>query len=1483
MTDSGPLELIGYHNPTGTLPAFLVAVFASGPQANTFYAQILASDGRVEQFVTTSLRRDELMPVRPDRIEQRVRDEGWWAFALAGDEIIAGRADAVRVRLRAQLDDPRLAGNDFVMLEVAPFVDDPGREEEALRRIYQRMRAEQPEEAEFWRDVSILLPPIKKGLRGLPPDADILETFPRLVDDATIRVEGDTPLLLMREPLLAFCQRWKARFRMAMAEADRLARALDLKPVEAAGRGDRTAAVAEPARQEASPAFSSGFSGGFAAASPTRRKSLLADLKRQLKLLEDDIRVRNTVPDVLAVKDFLDLPDVNGDGGRLKPDWDAARSAGRTALPFAEWREAEITQAAVHWLLSCVFVRFCEDNGLIATPLLAGPSTGRLEAARWQHDEFFRRNPRLSDRDYLINAFETVERQPGMSPLFDRRHNPVWRLQPSGDGAAALLAFFQRIEPATGALIHDFTAPGLDTRFLGDLYQDLSEAARDRYALLQTPDFVEAFILDRTLEPAIAEFGLAEVRMIDPTCGSGHFLLGAFHRLLGHWRREQPTAPVRELVQRALDAVHGVDLNPFAVAIARFRLMVAALEACGIARLADAPTFRTNLACGDSLLHGRHFGKMAFQLDDGSEAKVLRHVYQSEDAEDLARILGQQYHAVVGNPPYITVKDKALNEAYRSLFTSCHMKYALSVPFIERFFDLGFDGRRQTWETLMWQELGRPTAFSGYLGLIVANSFMKREFGSKLIEQVLPTLDLTDIIDTAGAYIPGHGTPTCILFGRNRAPVGETLKAVLGIKGEPGKPADPARGLVWRAIVNQIDAPGSESAFITVSTPKRSVFAKHPWSIGGGGAVELKEHMEKIAKKTLVSVVNEIGFASFSGADEAFVSDAASLNRRLVPKKFQKPLVTGELVLDWIEFSGDWAIAPYDHELSLVDITELGQLSLIQWPLRRTLKSTMSFGGQTKQDLGMPWWGWYRWISQRLLCPRLISFAFVATHNHFVCHRELKAFQRTAPIIQLPESASEDFRVSLVATLNSSAACYWMKQVFQNRGSTVDERGARQRTSPFEDFYEFTGTGLKSFPLPNSYPLDLAREIDNLAHEFSIRLPDAVVAQGTPTLGRLHDAKKQATQVRKAMIAWQEESDWRYYHLYGVLKEPVEYRYPPDLRINLGERAFEIVMARQMARGELQTSWFERHRSKPITELPEHWPEEYKKVVEERIRLIETDRFINLLERPEYKRRWAMEPWEELEKKALKGWLLDRLELPRYWEHGELITTARLADLALDDPDFLQVAELYEGTSAVDVPTLVATLVRGEAVPFLPVLRYADTGLRKRAQWEETWALQRREDAGETIAEIPVPPKYRSADFLDSVFWRLRGPLDVAKERFIAYPGLSRDTDGSLTIAWAGWDHLHQARALAAHLIQLKEQAGWTADRLTPLLAGLLDLVPWLKQWHNDLDPTYGTRMGDYFQDFVAAEAREAGLTLDTVRAWTPAATTKRGRRKGGG
>ena len=151
---------------------------------------------------------------------------------------------------------------------------------------------------------------------------------------------------------------------------------------------------------------------------------------------------------------------------------------------------------------------------------------------------------------------------------------------------------------------------------------------------------------------------------------------------------------------------------------------------------------------------------------------------------------------------------------------------------------------------------------AGYVGMITANSFMKREFGKKLIEEFLPRIDLTHVIDTSGAYIPGHGTPTVILFGRHRAPVGHEVRAVLGIRGEPSTPDDPAQGQVWRSIVEHLDNGGSQNEFVSVTNVPRQTFAKHPWSIGGGGAVELKENRD-VRRIDFEEVVTSIGCASF--------------------------------------------------------------------------------------------------------------------------------------------------------------------------------------------------------------------------------------------------------------------------------------------------------------------------------------------------------------------------------------------------------------------------------------------------------------------------------------------------------------------------------------------------------------------------------------------------------------------------------------------
>jgi hypothetical protein len=134
---------------------------------------------------------------------------------------------------------------------------------------------------------------------------------------------------------------------------------------------------------------------------------------------------------------------------------------------------------------------------------------------------------------------------------------------------------------------------------------------------------------------------------------------------------------------------------------------------------------------------------------------------------------------------------------------------------------------------------------------------------------------------------------------------------------------------------------------------------------------------------------------------------------------------------------------------------------------------------------------------------------------------------------------------------------------------------------------------------------------------------------------------------------------------------------------------------------------------------------------------------------------------------------------------------------------------------------------------------------------------------------IPVPPKYTSADFLKTDFWRLRGKLDVPKERWISYPYCSTESDPTLVVGWAGWNHLEQATALVAYY-DARKREGWDAKRLTPLLAGLDQLLPWIHQWHPEIDKEFGETAGQSFQTMLEHDAHELGLTLEDIRTWTP-------------
>ena len=1171
------------------------------------------------------------------------------------------------------------------------------------------------------------------------------------------------------------------------------------------------------------------------------RVALLARLKPLVVALEESILAR--VGEMPEIAEHLEL-----EHGR-------AVAAERTAMSHEDWREGEITQAAVAWVLGCVFVRFMEDNGLIDQSLICGPGERRA-AALGHREEYFRAHPADSDREYLEACFRAVASFPAVAALFDERHNPLWLLGPAADGARLLRETFAAIDPDTGLLEHDFSDPDLGTRFLGDLYQDLSEAAKKRYALLQTPDFVESFILDRTLDPAIDEFGLEEVRLIDPTCGSGHFLIGAFGRLFARWRDREPGTDLAVLAQRSLDQIAGVDLNPYATAIARFRLVITVLRVCGIARLDEAPALEMHLATGDSLLHGPLPSDGATMLFDSNRLNLnVAHVFESEDAPQLKSILGRGYHAVVGNPPYIAVKDSALRDAYRLRYASCHGKYVLTVPFMERFFELakvpGDNGRYR----------------AGFVGKITGNNFMRREFGAPLVERFLPSVDLHTVIDASGAYIPGHGTPTILLFGTSRPPVTTTLRVIDGIRGEPSQPADPASGLVWSSIEALVDRPGEQNRFVRSSNVERVALLTHPMTLGVGRG--LRRRLDE--GTALSEIIAGSGIDAVTLEDDVFGLDSEATFKRVTQQAHTpRRLVDGSDIRDWATGGTGVAIDPYAD----------GQPSLEQAPQKflwfwRTNLSANLFFGKTKLDRGLPWFAYgHRAPADNRI---RISWGEVATHNHFVLDRGGKIFKQTAPVIKLPTGATEEEHLALLGVLNSSVACFWLKQVCHSKGGGGIGGGIAEEA--WEQFFQFASTRVQELPAPPKESSAIAEGLDRLAWRRASLLDNLATSPAAALLvDHLAALRARDSQLTARLVSLQEELDWQTLAAYELVPDGLRVLGKHAPPIALGERAFEIVLARQVEAGEAETTWFERHGSTPITKIPSSWPDEYRDAVECRVSLIESDPDIGLIERPEHKRRWNGAPWEERQRQALTTLALDALEDRHLWSDLRPRSTAELADVLRRQPVMVEALGLLAEHKDSDIATIVRRLVVDAAVPHVAAQRLTDRGLAKHAVWKRVWDFQRAEDRGENIAAIPIPPKYAPADFRSATFWKHRGKLGVPKERFVLIPGAQRGADTSPVVGWAGWDERDLARALAGRITELLDQDAAEAPRLIPLLAGVLELLPWIHQWHPDSDPVFGGRPGQYFEDWLDGQLAELGVTRETLRSWRPPTPT-RGRR----
>lgn len=240
----------------------------------------------------------------------------------------------------------------------------------------------------------------------------------------------------------------------------------------------------------------------------------------------------------------------------------------------------------------------------------------------------------------LLRRLREMESQFGwMNSALETRDLWAWRL----DASTEYFASFLRVVAKTWGRF-DFSRIGREGHGPGDLLKTLYQnifPRQYRHALGEyyTPDWLVEQLLDE-----VGYEGAPGVRLLDPACGSGGFLVAAIRRLKssGSLRSHHGGLSGEVLLHHILSSVVGIDVNPLAVLTARANYLIAILDLLSGDGGFDVPVF-----WGDSIL-GRHDG-----LPGGTEG----------------------FDCVVGNPPWIAWDD--LPKQFRQATQPLWQRYGL--------------------------------------------------------------------------------------------------------------------------------------------------------------------------------------------------------------------------------------------------------------------------------------------------------------------------------------------------------------------------------------------------------------------------------------------------------------------------------------------------------------------------------------------------------------------------------------------------------------------------------------------------------------------------------------------------------------------------------------------------------------------------------------------------------------------------------------
>ncbi|MFH1336392.1 MAG: N-6 DNA methylase, partial [Candidatus Zixiibacteriota bacterium] len=257
---------------------------------------------------------------------------------------------------------------------------------------------------------------------------------------------------------------------------------------------------------------------------------------------------------------------------------------------------------------------------------------------------------------------------------------------------------------------------------------------------------------------------ISKIRILDPACGSGSFLLGAYQYLLDYhlnWylahhskkgnvaqgfspapkeiykgRGGQWYLTIQEKKRILLNNIYGVDIDPQAVEVTKLSLLLKVLEGenqdtlerqMKLFKERALPDLGSNIKCGNSLIGPDFYQGKQMDFLDSEETYRINPFDWNKEFSEIMKTGG--FDAVIGNPPYVTLGNDFFSDSVLSYLNSYQVaqyKTDLFHLFIQRGIDL--------------------LKTDGFLGYITPNTWFTLQFTTKLREYVLKRVQIEELV-----------------------------------------------------------------------------------------------------------------------------------------------------------------------------------------------------------------------------------------------------------------------------------------------------------------------------------------------------------------------------------------------------------------------------------------------------------------------------------------------------------------------------------------------------------------------------------------------------------------------------------------------------------------------------------------------------------------------------------------------------------------